>query len=234
MHRIVVLALLCVLLSACGGIDRVDYVEVAHGDQARRDRAAALTGARDALEYLREAMPWAAWRGEEAGQYCEAMEVGFFGGTPILRCMTSVTAYAAFGGELADEILRFDSTVTAEGWQASGSPAANGVIDYYEQFYGRPEGPRTYDAGNLPELQYWAGSGSPAICGARGPTLRHGWLEAGQPVTAPISPAVPDNPDLIDRYDKPLDRVAVAGELLTHNRYVAVLSASVQCDYEVT
>lgn len=232
MRRIALLVVLIVLLAGCGRVDRDDYAEVADGEQAGRDRVAAASDARKVTAFLRDALPWLSWRAESFSQRCEGMEVGFFGGTPMVRCMTAVTAYAGFDGELPDEIRRFDSTLTAAGWVSSGNPPPPGVIDYYAQFHGRAEGPRTYDASNLPPLEYRAGSDELATCGVR-LSLTHEWLEAGQPLPPP-DPAVPDGPDTVYRHDEPVDRDTVAAELLTTHRYVAILTTSVQCDYEVT
>lgn len=232
MRRVAVFSVLIVLLTACGRVDGDDYAEVADGEQASRDRVAAASDAREVMAFLRDALPGLSWRAEGISQRCEGSEVGFFGGTPMVRCMTAVTAYAGFGGELPDEIRGFDSTLTAAGWLSSGNPPPPGVIDYYAQFYGRTEGPRTYDASNLPPLEYRAGSDELATCGVR-PSLTHEWLEAGQPLPPPI-PARADGLNTVFRYDKPVDRDTVAAELLTTHRYVAILTTSVQCDYEVT
>lgn len=230
MRRAGVLGLLLVLLVACGRADRDDYAEVADGEQARRDRTEAVSVARGAMTFLRRAMPSLTWHVEEAlSQRCEGMDVAFFGGTPLLRCMTQVTGYAGFDGELSDEIHGFDTAVTGAGWRST-SPAFQ-PLGYYEKFYGRAEGSRTYDAGNLPETRYFAGPDVPAVCG-RGPSLTHSWLEAGQPLPEQ-SPVVTDGPFTVFRHDEPLDRDAVANELLTAHRYVAVVAASVQCDYSM-
>jgi hypothetical protein len=61
--------------------------------------------------------------------------------------------------------------------------------------------------------------------------LLHSWLEAGQPLPEQI-PVFMDGTTIF-RNDEPLDRDTVANELLSAHRYVAVVSASVQCDYGV-
>ena len=107
------------------------------------------------------------------------------------------------------------------------------AIDYYRMFRGRPEGPRTYDASNLPPAEYW-GQGEPCGRGSPSWALSQRWLEAGQPV--PHDEATPPGWSrelAVYWQEDPLNHAAVTTRLLSQQQYVAVVTLSLTCSYDV-
>ncbi len=156
--------------------------------------------------------------------------------TGYLRCSTAVTRYAGFDGRLAGEIRRFDRAVVAAGWSDTFTDI-DMPIRHYAMFRGRRQGGRTYDASNLPRVEYRGTH--PVRCGGVDENweLSQRWLEAGQPVPSPESlGGLPESSvDALAVYKDrdPLDDVAIEAALLARHRYVAVVTLSLQCAYDV-
>lgn len=218
---------LALVLAGCGGLSRADFEQVANSEEASRDRVAVAAMARDGLATLVSAMPWLDWRAHSVDQECSPESAGLIKQAYWLRCMTRVTVYAGYDGDLLGAIQRFDDTVIAAHWDNSGSSAAS-MIDYYRS---RPAGSPPFTASDLPGVGY---TGPTTPCGTA-LTLSQRWLEAGQPLPAEEQATPQPSPEFRPVYERldPLDHVAVRTELLAQHQYVAVVTLGVQCDYDV-
>jgi hypothetical protein len=200
-------ALLCVLavvLVGCGDdYDRADFEQVANGEQVRGDRSAAVQAVRDELTALTSAMPWLDWRAHSVRQECSPESAGLIKQTYWLRCMTGLTAYAGYDGDMTGALRRFGDTVEAAGWN-DGSMSAT-------------------------EVSYWglAGPCGPSL------TLSQSWVtpqtlppvEAQPPDNGPFRP--------VYKREDPLDEQSVRTEILSRHQLAVVITLGAQCDYDV-
>ncbi|WP_309112836.1 hypothetical protein [Saccharothrix sp.] len=216
----------------------VDYKAVAHGEQATRDRETAARVAGERMAALREAMPGTRWLESSVDHTCGTESSGglFARKTEHLLCFTVSTQYIGFDTELADEIRAFDAAAAGTGWGASTQPVDT-PIWYYREFRGRPEGPRTYDASNLPEVSYTGVGSKLFACGTSNPalTLRQRWLEAGQPLTdheRRTTTEVRSLHPLLFQHKDPLNHEQAKTAALRQHRYLAIVTLTAQCWYD--
>ncbi|MCC8246342.1 hypothetical protein [Saccharothrix luteola] len=242
-RSIAVVGLVTLIAAGCGGRSEADYERVAKGPQASADRVAAAESGRARVAALRALVPWHGWPEHSLDQSCGVaghrhMSQVFGPDDGHVSCSTVLVWYAGFDGDLAEEIRRFDGLATGAGWSGSESDV-HMSIDYYARYRGRPEGPRTYDASNLPGLGYLdprddEQRGSTCSGSSNDWTLRQRWLEAGQPLPAHepdgADALVRDSPTLLHD-EQPLDHAAVKTALLAQHRYVAVTALSLHCAY---
>ncbi|MBA8923649.1 ABC-type amino acid transport substrate-binding protein [Kutzneria viridogrisea] len=231
---------LCLVLAGCGGgLSRAEYEHAAESGIAARDRQSHLASAQLELAALRTHLPGLDWGPHASDELCDLDLSGHttFGSPPpdSLACRTSVVQYTGFDGDLPAAIRRLDDSLTAAGW-TRGTTDVNMPINYYQWYKGRPEGPRTYDAGSLPGLYYTAAHTTACAAQPQPWSLAVTWLEAGQPL-GPGQYTVSrysttDTP--FYQHRDPLDRSAAALALLATHHYVTVLVLSLRCVYTPT
>lgn len=191
------------VLVGCDDYSRADFEEKVNSEDVRADRSAAVQAVRNELTALTSAMPWLDWRANSVGQKCWPESAGLIKQTYWLRCMTGLTAYAGYDGDLTGAIQRFGDTVEAAGWNAS--------------------------SGGVTEVSYWGPRGP---CGPS-LTLSQSWVTAGtlprveerHPDDGPFRP--------VYERKEPLDDRAVQAEILARHQYAVVVALGAQCDHDV-
>jgi hypothetical protein len=229
------------LVAGCGASpSRADFKRTADSEEVARGREAAARVAGERVAALRAAMPWAQWSESSVDHVCgsETTSALFAPIPDYLVCFSVFTQYVAFDTDLAEEIRAFDAAAVGAGWGDSVQPV-DIPIQYYRDYRGRPEGSRTYDASNLPEITYSDAGSTLFTCGGSGPSmmLRQRWLEAGQPLpvderqstTAGLSL---DHPPVFEEHD-PLEHERVKTAALQQHRYLAVVTVMAQCVYDL-
>lgn len=226
---------LAVAVTGCTGPSDSEFEEVATSAQASKDRAVAVTRAEEQLGLLRTAMPWLVWRDSSLVQRCERSG-GLVGGARWgTRCSTIVRQYAGIDMDLVDEIRRFHDSLGKDEWESYDSDV-RAAIETYQKNGGKTAPRAYYDAAKLTAIRYSHRSGS--YCDRAEPpwTLTHRWLEAGHPVaTSPQEDfeLTEHGKEVFFQAHRTLDHQAVKTNLLTRHRYIAVLTLTSVCNYEV-
>lgn len=213
MRKLFLVAVLALAVAGCGDPSRADFEELANGEQAVRDRAAAVEAADAHLAAARKLLPWSDWREHALDQTCTSESVGMHKQSYSVSCGTSLTTYAGFTGDLAAEILRTDEIVTAAGWSDVGAYSAGPAT--YDLEIGRP----------MPKVVYT--EGEPTTCGPERWQLTQQWLVAGDQLHP--EPSFRDQALYWDV--DPLDHDAVRADILTRYQYVVIVRLDLVCSY---
>jgi hypothetical protein len=111
-------ALLVLVLTACGGPSREDYAAAATSTRAMADRELHDRWVADRFAELDKAVSWAEWAPMSIRENCQADYASSFGQADpgTVSCTTIWARQAGFDGELPDRIRAFDEIVKAHAW----------------------------------------------------------------------------------------------------------------------